>query len=61
MEKLDYYWVDFEGLRIEAHSKSEVCAIVLRMFEEGIYPEIYIEAEQRAPLRACPVHHEKMF
>jgi len=61
MKEFDYFWVDFQGMRIEARNKSEACSIILRMFEEGIYPEIYIEEEQRAPLRACPVHHKKTF
>lgn len=58
MKELDYFWVEFNGMRVKARSKSEVYSIVLRKFEEGDYPEIFVEQEFVTPLEASPVHSE---
>jgi hypothetical protein len=58
MTKTDYFWVEFNGMRIRARNKSEAFAIVLKKFEEGDYPEIYIEQEFVGSLQTSQVHGE---
>lgn len=58
MSKIDYFWVEFNGMRVKARNKSEVYSIVLKKFEEGDYPEIFVEQEFVTPLEASPVHEE---
>ena len=60
MEELDYFWVEFGSLRIKAKNRAQVFDIVLGRLDEGNYPEIYVEQEFRMPLRACPVHDQKI-
>ena len=58
MAELDYFWVEFNGMRVRARNKSEVYSKVLKKFEEGDYPEIFVEQEFVAPLRAFSEHEE---
>jgi hypothetical protein len=58
MPESEYFWVEFNGMRVKAMNKSEAYSIVLRKLEEGDYPEIFIEQEFVTPLRAWPVHDE---
>lgn len=60
MEEFDYFWVEFGAMRIKAKNKSEVFNLILQRLDEGNYPEIYVEQEFRMPLRACPVHDQKL-
>ena len=59
MAELDYYWVDFSGLRIEANSESEAYDILIKRFGDGIYPEMVINQEYRPSLRATPLDEQK--
>jgi hypothetical protein len=58
MSALEYFWVEFNGMRVKARNKSEAYSIVLKKFEEGDYPEIFVEQEFITSLEASPVHSE---
>lgn len=51
MGECHYYWVEFAGYRLRAENKAEAVALVLKRFEDGSYPEFFVEQDPSEPFR----------